>query len=193
VTEISLGHHAGQSFWVVEFVRSSFALLCGPTLSDAPAMNLEEVVRAYFKTSAYRDLRQEEVGRHRLKLAKKYVLSKALLGQNRAVLRHQLPPEVSLGITELDVREAIASLVESDLLETAPGLIAIKDIDQDLRRRLELIKTLIDEQALLFLLGTPEWLGIRAGYLASRTFAANSRYSCGSAPVGGLGHCTGGT
>jgi hypothetical protein len=158
VIELSIGYYDGLAFWVVEFAGSSYAVLCGATLGDAPSETVGKVVQAYFKTASHRDLRQEELGRSRLRIARKYVLGKALGGPSRAVCREDVLPDPSLGIGELDVQEAITSLSDSGVLETRRREVAITDIDNDLARRIEVIRILIDECVLVSVFGTPEWI-----------------------------------
>jgi Restriction endonuclease len=159
VIEISIGYYDGLAFWVAEFAGSSYTVLSG-TLGDAPSETVGAVVQAHFKTARHRDLRQEELGRSRLRIARKYVLGKALGGQGRAVLRKDVLPDQSLGIGELDVQEAITSLSDSGILESRRGEVAIKDIDNDLARRIEVVRILIDERLLVSVFGSPGLVGL---------------------------------
>lgn len=160
VIELSIGYYDGLAFWVVEFAGSSYTVLSGTALGDATSEAVGELVQAHFKTASYRDLRQEELGRSRLRIARKYVLGKTLAGPDRAVFREEVLPDPSLGIGELDVQQAITSLSDSGILEILRGELAIKDIDHDLARRIEVIRILVDERFIVSAFGAPEWVGL---------------------------------
>jgi hypothetical protein len=87
-------------------------------------------------------------------------LGKALGGPSRVVFREDVLPDPSLGIGDLDVQEAINSLSDSGVLGIRPRELAIKDIDHDLSRRIEVIRILVDERVMVSVFGTPEWVGL---------------------------------